>query len=63
MCEICGRTPCHPRCPNAEDIIIGVCAQCQADLCEGDRVWQDADGNLFCDRDCALEYYGIEELD
>ena len=66
MCEICGISPRHPRCPNSGDTLIGVCAQCHTEIYGCDKVWgvwEDADGNLFCERDCALEYYGIKEID
>lgn len=62
MCEHCRQNPCHPRCPNADDPEIkGVCAMCGKKLRADYTYVEDNDGNVFCEEDCAIEYYGIEE--
>ena len=61
MCVICNRTPCHPACPKACDVVVGGCTQCFEDITAGNVYYKDDNGNLFCSMDCALEYYGITE--
>lgn len=64
MCEICLRTPCHPRCPNAkEPKIIGRCEYCGDPIYEGYEHWVDDEGNKYDSRTCAELYYGIREVD
>ncbi len=63
MCEICGYGTCHPRCPNAEAKILGICAFCADELEAGYAIFKDDEGNLFCSVDCALEHYGIKETE
>ena len=60
MCEICHRTPCLNRCPNAEVIIRGYCEMCGEELREDYEYYTDNEGNKFCSDDCALEYHGIK---
>lgn len=51
MCDICLKSPCHPRCPNAPaPIAVFVCAGCGEDIYEGDDYW-DLLGEQFCS-DC-----------
>jgi len=61
MCVVCNRTPCHPRCPNACDVVVDGCTQCFCDIKASDTFYKDDNGNLYCSMDCALEYYGITE--
>lgn len=61
MCVMCNRTPCHPRCPNAEEVVVDGCSQCYEDISAGNVYFKDDNGNLFCSMDCAVSYYGIEE--
>ena len=49
MCEICLRTPCHPRCPNAsEPPIFAECDECGAEIYDGDDFYQIG-GNNYCE--------------
>ncbi len=62
MCEMCRRSPCHPRCPNADPPkVIGQCVQCGQDLTADYTYYSDADGNLYCSKECALDYIGVTE--
>ena len=63
MCDVCGQAPCANRCPNHEDRIIGTCATCGKDIWDYYERYTDYDGNLFCDEDCAKDFYGIREDD
>ncbi len=63
MCEICRRNPCASGCPNGADEIIGECAQCNEEIKAGYEYCKDGEDNLFCALDCALDYYGIEEME
>ncbi len=38
MCEICGKSPCHPRCPNArEPEPVYFCDNCGGEILPGHR--------------------------
>ena len=66
MCEICRRTPCDCRCPNAEVVepyTIGTCENCDGSIYSNNTYWTDIECNKFCSRDCAHEYYGLQEVD
>ncbi len=60
MCNICQRTVCVPRCPNAGRGVVGACSQCHSDIESDEEFYTDDSGNLFCDIDCAADYYGIK---
>ena len=68
MCEICHRTPCHPRCPNADEpAVVCLCANCGDEIHEGDEVYNIND-ELWCEncvRDChcTAEYTGFNCYD
>lgn len=59
MCDICGRTPCHPRCPNAIENPIGHCSECGAPIITTYDYYTDNEDNIFCSEDCYIKYYGI----
>ena len=61
MCEICGYTSCHTRCPNRYSEILGECANCHCEIEADYESHRDSEGNLFCSLECALAYYSIEE--
>ncbi len=64
MCEVCLRTPCHPRCPNAkESKIVGECKHCGEPIYDGSEYWTDDDNNIYESRVCAELYYGIRQID
>lgn len=62
MCVICSKTPCHPRCPNANEVVVDNCAACFEDIFRENIYYKDDSGNKFCSLDCANEYYGIDEV-
>lgn len=44
MCAECGRTPCHPRCPNAGDPpIFAECDLCGYEIYDGADYYQIGD--------------------
>jgi len=58
MCEICMRTPCDPRCPNAPDPpAIYTCKHCGEPIVPGDEFYE-VDGDYYhddCFTDCAAD--------
>lgn len=54
MCEVCRQYPCHPRCPNAEEVVIGCCTFCKSEILKGYDYYELPDGEL-ADTDC-VEY-------
>jgi hypothetical protein len=67
MCDECRQHPCHPRCPNAPDPPIKEIGECAEESC-GELItddylyYKDNENNVFCSSDCAMKYYGIEEI-
>ncbi|MCH5298042.1 MAG: hypothetical protein J1E85_10305 [Ruminococcus sp.] len=62
MCEMCRSHPCDPMCPNAsEPEIMGVCANCDEELRADCTYFSDFSDNVFCSKECAIEYHEIEE--
>lgn len=60
MCEICRRSPCHPRCPNAPGVIhVFICSGCGEDIYDGEDVYQIL-GEQYCER-CIEESARIAE--
>lgn len=50
MCEVCLRTPCDSRCPNAPDPpAVFICSNCGRDIRDGDPYW-DILGEQFCEK-------------
>ena len=61
ICEVCHKTPCSHRCPNAsQPKIIGECAQCQEKLREDYEYYVDNSGNKYCSLECVHDYHGIK---
>lgn len=57
MCAECWRDPCHPRCPNAPEVVAAQCTVCGGDIYVGDTAYQ-IDGDLWCEEcitDCRTE--------
>lgn len=49
MCDICLRTPCDSRCPNADDPpIVCKCEVCEEPIYEGDLFYHIGD-HKFCE--------------
>ena len=54
MCNDCRQYPCHPRCPNYEEVSINTCYECGQGLYEGDTGYY-IDGEYYCE-DCGYEW-------
>lgn len=55
MCYICGQTPCHPQCPNAEGRrVVCHCSQCYNEIYEGEGFYiiNDEEWCEECVTDC-----------
>lgn len=39
------------------------CEQCGADIYRDYPYFKDSDGNCFCDKECAIEYHEIREVE
>ena len=51
MCDVCLKSPCDPRCPNApdpEEIPVYVCSGCGDDIVDGQDYWGIM-GEQFCE--------------
>lgn len=47
MCEICGRKPCHSRCPNApEEKPVLHCDECKKPIFAGEYYYSDNGWNI-----------------
>ncbi len=62
MCDICRQSSCHPQCPNYKYHKTGTCGKCGEDLYEECEIWTDDNGSRFCSKDCAIDFYGIKEM-
>ena len=61
MCEVCRMSPCHPRCPNAEEVKPEyVCIECGAGIYIGDKYLEAARGYV-CE-ECLGDMNGKELL-
>lgn len=66
MCDYCRQTPCDYRCPNAEEPKSSIkekCCNCSDYIDDDYTYWIDNEYNKFCSRECAHEYYGLQEVD
>ena len=63
MCELCLRTPCSSRCPNAKlPRLIGYCDYCGKEIRnDGTERYTDSNRNCFCSFECAVDFHGICE--
>ena len=49
MCDVCQRTPCHPRCPNSPDPPqVFICSGCGGSIVDGEDYW-DVLGEQWCE--------------
>lgn len=51
MCDVCLKSPCDPRCPNApepEEITVYVCSGCSVEIKDGQYVYEFL-GEQFCE--------------
>ncbi len=49
MCQECRQTPCHPRCPNADDPpIVCYCDNCDGEIRDGDTMYKIG-SERFCE--------------
>lgn len=50
MCDICMKSPCDPRCPNApEPPVVFICSGCGDPIYDGDDYW-DVMGEQWCEK-------------
>lgn len=62
MCDVCLKTPCHSRCPNAnEPSVVHKCLKCGEWIVEGDDFY-DVDGEPWCE-DCMRKCRRIAEVE
>jgi len=62
MCELCMKTPCHPRCPNAtEPKPLYRCSVCGYGIYEGDNYFNSEKGAVC--GDCLYEMSANEYLE
>lgn len=62
MCSECRQSPCHPRCPNAEEPpIYSKCEICGEPIYDGDEFYQ-IDDHDYCES-CVFESYKTAEVD
>ena len=49
MCDVCLKSPCDPRCPNApEPKTVFICSGCGEYILDGDDYWEIL-GEQFCE--------------
>lgn len=61
MCSECGRSPCHPSCPNAiPEEPVAICPHCDEPIYSGDAVYE-LRGELYHE-DCVHDMYVVELL-
>lgn len=62
MCDICLKSPCHPRCPNSlGPTPVFICSHCGHDILDGDRVW-NVMGEQFCE-ECIDSFESVAEAE
>lgn len=62
MCTECHRTPCHPKCPNADEPpAVFICSGCGKNILDGEGYY-DVLGEQFCEN-CIDDSYHVAELE
>ena len=62
MCTVCRQTPCHSRCPNAEEPpIYAQCESCGAEIRDGDEYYE-IDSHNYC-KDCVRAGHQTAEVE
>lgn len=62
MCDICHRTPCHPRCPNSPPPpVVYFCCQCGNGIYEGEEFYAIND-ERWCE-ECVNDCRTTAEMD
>ncbi len=60
MCEICLKTPCDSRCPNApEPKPVAICSECGEGIYEGDKYFDGPDGPVC---EACMEDKNVDEI-
>lgn len=60
MCEICMKTPCDSRCPNApEPKPVAICSECREGIYEGDKYFDGPDGPVC---EACMEDKNVDEI-
>ena len=50
MCDVCLKSPCDPRCPNApEPKAVFICSECGTNIVAGEDVWHVL-GETYCEK-------------
>lgn len=63
MCEVCHMSPCDCRCPNADPVPVGECANCGETLFAAYEYYGDNENNYFCAEECAKAFHGIRAVE
>lgn len=64
MCDVCRHSHCNALCPNvSEPKIIGICEKCGESIRSDYMYYCDNENNMFCCKECAVNYYGIKETE
>lgn len=45
-----------------ESEVVATCEYCLSELYSGEEVFEDKEGNYFCDESCAGSFYGFNEV-
>ena len=61
MCDICRRSPCHPRCPYSEPRPLVECDKCERGIYADDEYYV-IDGEIWCG-DCISDCRKIADPD
>jgi len=62
MCSVCMSSPCHPRCPNADEpSVVEYCFDCKKEIYEGEDYY-DVEGTPWCE-ECMRRKKKTAELD
>lgn len=61
MCEVCRKSPCDVRCPNAPEQIefVGNCEECGEPITTAYEYYRAPYDEIFCCEACALRHYDI----
>lgn len=63
MCGFCGKFPCDPRCPNADEIIVAKCDMCNDYIYSGYEIYTDESHGVYCSEECAIRANGIRVVE
>lgn len=61
MCSICRQSPCNPRCPNYEPIVVAKCEICGDEIYEGETMYVLGE-SIFCES-CVSDGITVAEVE